>query len=782
MQLRCGSPDGDGDGDTAGDGMSDIDSTLREFLVESHENLDRLDGDLVSLEERPDDQEMLDRIFRTIHTIKGTCGFLGLETLESVSHEGENLLSKLRDGELVANAEITTALLELVDAIREILSEIEETQQEGDRDYAVVISRLRVLSGSAGGAESKSRLGDLLVKNGATEPVDVSEALATQQSGDSRPVGEILVEQGAASSEDVDAALREQSSLRAGGVAESHIRVGVSLLDELMNLVGELVLCRNQILQYGTAQQDGVFLKTAQRLNLITTELQEGVMQTRMQPIGTIWDKFPRVVRDLCVACGKRVRVEMEGRETELDRTLVESIKDPLTHIVRNAVDHGIESPEERSAAGKDPEGRLFLRAFHEGGQVNIEISDDGKGIDCERIRMKAIERGLLRPDQAENMGERELAHLLFHPGFSTAEKVTNVSGRGVGMDVVKSNIEKIGGVVDLQSEVGRGTLVKIKIPLTLAIIPALLVNSGEERYAIPQVSLLELVRVERGGSGNGIEHAHGAPVYRLRGNLLPLVFLSEALGAGAPTAEMSDVTNIVVLQAGEQQFGLVVDDVRDTQEIVVKPLGKQFKHIRCFAGATILGDGRVALILDALGLAEACDLFKARRDEATNEMKSSSASAETQLQSLLLFSVGNDTRMAVPLELVTRLEEFPRNGLEQASGRLAVQYRGHILPLLDLTRLLGRESAAGSSDGDSGEPIQVIVYSEGDRQVGFIVGQILDVIESSYSIDQSSDRQGVRGSAIIETGVTDLIDPREVIETFDPGLLSAESVDGQGA
>ena len=508
--------------------VDELDEVVREFLVESHESLDQLDRDLVALEKDPTSKDRLASIFRTIHTIKGTCGFLSFGKLESVAHVGENLLSRLRDGRLVLNADITSALLSMVDAVRRMLSDIETTGSDGDNDYAELVARLNELQEVLTSAEEER---PSLVEEAAK--LTATASLEVQETAKAVDVAQAIDTALDAAHEKVVAERNpsEQPETHASAVADTTIRVDVHLLDKLMNLVGELVLARNQILQFTSTQEDSSFVATSQRLNLITTELQEGVMKTRMQPIGNIWSKFPRVVRDVALACGKQVRVEMEGRDTELDKTIIEAIKDPLTHVVRNAVDHGVESPEKRIAAGKPAEGRLFMRAFHEGGQVNIEISDDGGGIDPEKLRQKALQRGLVHPDQLARMGEREILNLIFLPGFSTAEKVTNVSGRGVGMDVVKTNIEKIGGAVDIHSKVGVGTTLKIKIPLTLAIIPALVVTSRGERYAIPQVSLLELVRLEGDQAKRSIESIHGAPVYRLRGNLLPLVHLSRELG-----------------------------------------------------------------------------------------------------------------------------------------------------------------------------------------------------------------------------------------------------------
>ena len=484
-------------------------------------------------------------------------------------------------------------------------------------------------------------------------------------------------------------------------------------------------------------------------------------MKTRMQPIGNVWNKLPRIVRDMSVGCGKRVEVEMEGADTELDKTIIEAIKDPLTHIIRNAVDHGIEMPEVRAAAGKTREGHLVLRAFHEGGQVNIEISDDGAGMATEKIKAKAIAKGLVTADHAERMSEREVLNLAFAPGLSTAEQVSNISGRGVGMDVVKTNIEKIGGTVDLQSTRGKGTLLKIKIPLTLAIIPALIVTSGGERFAIPQVSLIELVRCD--GEQAGIENIHGAPVYRLRGNLLPLVDANRELHL--PSQPTSESVNIVVLQAGDRQFGLVVDEINDTEEIVVKPLSKQLKSVACFAGATIMGDGHVALILDVLGLAQMARVLCELREQALSERATAAGESAARRESWLLFRIGKGGRMAIPLSLVSRLEEFPASKIERYAGREVIQYREQIMPLVRLSQALGY---AGAVESDL---LQVVVYSASGRSVGLVVDEILDITDEAAEVQQIQQMKTIKGAAVIQQRVTDLLDV--------PALLAAENLSG---
>ena len=498
-------------------------------------------------------------------------------------------------------------------------------------------------------------------------------------------------------------------------------------------------------------------------------------MKTRMQPIDNIWSKFPRTVRDVALSCGKQVSVEMEGKDTELDKTIIEAIKDPLTHLVRNSVDHGIETSEVRRAAGKNPAGRLYLRAFHEGGQVNIEISDDGAGLDTERIRRKAVEKSLITAEQAARMSEREITNLIFLPGFSTAEKVSNVSGRGVGMDVVKTNIEKIGGTVDVQSTAGAGTTVRMKIPLTLAIIPALIVTSGGDRYAIPQVSLVELVRLDAEQRAKGIEMVHGAPVHRLRGRLLPLVYLDRELdGSGKPSpaaspgggknTNQSDAVNIVVLQADDRQFGLVVDQINDTEEIVVKPLGKQLKGVSAFAGATIMGDGKVVGEV---------------RERATAEKGGvSPTQAKTgNRQTLLLFQPGSSGRMAIPLSLVARLEEFERSQVEQAGQQEVVQYRGQILPLIRVANVVLPSSATASDlpaglNGAARLPLQVVVYAEHGRSVGLVVERILDIVEQEMVLEHPARHAGILGSLLVQQRVTDLLDVQSVVRSALPSFF----------
>ncbi len=681
----------------------ELDEIVKDFLVESYENLVRLDADFLTLEKHPTDEPTLARVFRTIHTIKGTCGFFGFHKLETVSHVGENLLSQLRDGAIRLSPNIATALLKLVDAIRTILQQIETTGVEGEGDYTPLVDTLTRLM------------------NGTTDsPPPIGEA---------EPV---------------------RAMAAPGGLADTTIRVDVALIDKLMTLVGELVLARNQIEQFALRLGDAPFARSVQRLNAITGELQEGVMKTRMQPVGHIWDRFPRIVRDLAAQCGKQVRLELEGKDTELDRSIVEAMKDPLAHIVRNAIDHGIELPAVRVARGKPAEGCLRMRAFHEGGYVIIEIRDDGGGIPPAKVKDKAIEKGLITIEQAANMSDAEAIMLVCTPGFSTADAVTNLSGRGVGMDVVKTNIEAIGGTLDIDSVVECGTTIRVKIPLTLAIIPALIVESGGDRYAIPQIHLREVVRLKIDYRTAQIEYVHNAPVYRLRGRLLPLAFLREQLEL--PDCE-AETAYIAVLQTDGRQFGLVVDVVSDSQEIVVKPLGPDLKTLGIYAGATILGDGRVSLILDVLGLATRAGLHEIA------EASKPSVSTSTGVQTLLVLGMG-ERRLAIPMRHIARLEKIAVRAIERAGDLEVVQYRGEILPLVRFTQLLNGVSAA-TPDAD----LAVAVYAVAGRLIGLVADRIIDIVETTVELRPTAVRPGVLGTAVIQQRVTEIIDVPALLE-----------------
>ncbi len=768
--------------------MSDFDQEIiKEFLVESFEGLGGVERDLLLLEKNSDDPDLLGSIFRCIHSIKGACGFLGFGQLEMITHVGEGLLSQLRDGREVT-PEIIDALLSMVDAVTEVLTSIQNTDSEGTKEYEELMTTLKDLEGSEDEASEEEDLSALMAQLAA-------DKAAEGEAG--REKSEVSVEPPQPDRQQPESSSAPAKATASGGgedaqsVADSSIRVDVDLLDRLMNLVWELVLARNQIVMRTSQDEDSALNAPVQQLNLITAELQEGVMKTRLQPIGNICSKFPRVVRDLSAKCGKKVRLQMEGQETELDRTIIEAIKDPLTHIIRNSVDHGIETPEERVAAGKPDEGRLLIRAFHEGGQVIIEIADDGSGIDAENMRKWAVQKGIITEEEASGLSPKESINLIFRAGFSSKEETTSVSGRGVGMDVVRTNIEKIGGNVDLQTTPGRGTVLKLEIPLTLAIIPALIVRSGGDRYAIPQVSLLELVRLDGEVANTSIEMVHGAPVYRLRGDLLPLVYLHDTLHLGsehrpsshngtgaaangqeAPEEEAgvhghgdgNDAVNIVVLRAENSHFGLVVDEVLDTEEIVVKPLSGQVKSIQAFAGATVAGDGRVALILDVLGLAQQSKVVSEIREDNLGEVDDEVGESETTRRSLLVFAVGEKGRFAMPLSQVARLEEIPTDSIEYSGRRRIVQYRGEIMRLLWVSEVL----ELGDGKVSEGADLQVVVYSHRGRSVGLVVDRIIDVIDEVVEIEDRLADAGSLGSAVVQGQVTDILDAEAVISAFE--------------
>lgn len=751
--------------------MSEQEEIVRDFLVEALEGLDRLDQELVALEADPGNTSILNSIFRTVHSIKGACGFLGFQKLEGISHAGENLLDSLRSGKRSLNPAITSGLLYLVDAVREILRSIQKTGGEGAGDYTAVQRLLSELNGA-----EPPKVPQKVQPTLKTEPAPTnsasevrSNAQATADSSSSKVSSPQEVRPTLSTSspapKTTEPSSDEDRKGASSSIADMSLRIDVGLLDQLMNLVGELVLARNQILQFTKNHSDSAFKSTSQRLNLITSELQEGVMKTRMQPISNVWSKFPRIVRDLAKACGKQVRLEMEGKETELDKTIIEAIKDPLTHIIRNSVDHGLETSEHRAAVGKEPEGTISMRAFHQGGHVIIEIADDGGGLNTEKIRAKALERSLISAEQASKMSPSDVHRLIFLPGFSTAEKITNLSGRGVGMDVVKSNIEKIGGTVDISSSAGSGTCLKIKIPLTLAIIPALIVSCNNERYAIPQVSLVELVRVEGAQIAKNVEQIYGSYFYRLRGNLLPLVSLKQELKLAPSPIDLSNSTeetslNIIVVKADEQTFGLLVDTVHDNEEIVVKPLGKQLKSIPVYAGATIMGDGKVALILDMNGVARVAGLSDGAAARTQQHEAKEAESNEAEKHALLVVQAGSTSRAAIHLPLVDRLEEIDPATIEMACGQKVVQYRQKILPLIDLSEFLTGTPVKGPG------PRHVIVFTISGQSVGFIVEKIIDIVEEAIAVTFTSPTIGVSGSAVIQKQVTDILDLPTIVKT----------------
>ena len=749
-----------------------MDDLLVEFLTETTESLDHLDIELVKLEQDPNDPGLLGNIFRLVHTIKGTCGFLGLPRLESVAHAGENILGKFRDGALTVNPDGVTLILECLDQIKELLSELERTEAEPEGDDQPLIDRLNGYADSgelldqSSPAEAPADPVDLEAANGEADehgfvPVPAAQTGADAESGGDDPAldehGFVPVPASETGAGQTEAAAADtapptptpatksesESSSSESSVANQSIRVNVGLLEDLMTSISELVLSRNQLLQMVRHIEDSEFTAPLQRLNHITTELQENVMKTRMQPIGNAWSKLPRIIRDLAHELKKKIDLQMTGSETELDRQVLEMIKDPLTHMVRNSADHGLEMPEERIEAGKLDTGVVRLRAFHEGGQIVIEISDDGRGISVAKVRQKVLENRLATEAQLAAMSNEQIQAFVFNAGFSTAAEVTNVSGRGVGMDVVRTNIEKIGGTVEMKSVEGKGSTFTIKIPLTLAIVSALIVEAGAERFAMPQISVVELVRTSS-NSEHRIETIHETPVLRLRDQLLPLINLTQALKIeGAVDVDGDAELFIIVVAVGAQRFGVIVDRVFDTEEIVVKPTAPILRSIPLFSGNTILGDGSVVMILDPNGLAGTIGSSKVTDSAETAELRRADEDKKaSERLSLLLFEAGGAEPKAVPLGLVSRLEEMDMSKVESSSGAALIQYRGELMPLVT--------ADGGHPLGETGKR-PVLVFADEDRKMGLVVDRISDIVEQELNIEYAKNSDGGHmGSAVL--------------------------------
>ncbi len=701
-----------------------MDDLLKEILTETNESLDRVDAELVRFEQEPNNRDILGDIFRLVHTIKGTCGFLGLPRLERLTHAAESLIGKFRDG-MPVKAEAVTLVLRTIDRIKAILDALETNEREPAGDDAELIEQFHQMAFHADAKRQPVTASDPLPSSQAAVVPDEQEAT-------------VIAVGHRRSAERADEA-------RGDRLADHSIRVNVDTLDNLMTTVSELVLTRNQLLELERRHEDSDFKVPLQRLSNVTAELQEGVMKTRMQPIGNAWQKLPRIVRDLCAELGKQIELEMDGADTELDRQVLELVRDPLTHLVRNCADHGIERPGERLAAGKPQKGMIRLSACHQGGHIIIEIADDGRGLDLARIRAKAIDRGIAEAEIAAK-SESELSNLIFMPGFSTAGQLTNVSGRGVGMDVVRSNIERIGGTVDLKSVSGKGTTFTIKIPLTLAIVSALIVEAGGERFAIPQLSVLELVRTSN-SSEHRIERIKETPVLRLRNKLLPLLALKDVLQIGK--AE-SDKGFVVVAQVGSQIFGVIVDGVFHTEEIVIKPMSSRLRHITVFSGTTILGDGAVIMILDPNGIAQAFGRMAPAVQAVKADVDTGEDVGAADLTPLLVFRAGSQQPKAVLLSLVARLEEIDCRSIEANNGHHMIQYRGQLMPLL-------RVDTESAINRDGVQP--VLVFADHGRCMGLVVDEIVDIVEQRLDIELASDRPGVLGYAVVKGSATEIVD-----------------------
>jgi two-component system, chemotaxis family, sensor kinase CheA len=724
-----------------------MDDLLREFLIETNESLDVLDVELVRFEQESNNADILGNIFRLFHTIKGTCGFIGLPRLETLAHAAETLMSKFRDGAPVT-ADAVTLVLFAIDRIKELLAELEKHQREPEGVDSDLIHSLDQMVQQCTTPAARSATGTPQELSRALRPGEVSleelERAFQQTPGPVPPIPAPVAEVAASAPEK---SVADDDDRTDSKVANTSIRVSVDTLENLMTMVSELVLTRNQLLDIVRRHGDSEFKVPLQRLSNVTAELQDGVMQTRMQPIGNAWQKLPRIVRDLSAELGKDIELEMHGADTELDRQVLERIKDPLTHMVRNSADHGLESPEARIAAGKPEKGTIRLSAYHEGGHIIIGVADDGRGLDTDRIKAKALACGLASAAEIEKMSEPQIQKFIFTPGFSTAAKVTSVSGRGVGMDVVRNNIDQIGGSIDVQSISGQGLTFTIKIPLTLAIVSALIVEAIGERFAIPQLSVIELVRVHA-KSEHRIERIKDAAVLRLRNKLLPLVRLGSLLQLVADHT-IPEKGFIVVTQVGAQTFGIVVETVFHTEEIVVKPMATKLRHIGMFSGNTILGDGSVIMIVDPNGVSQAVGTSVASTLSARSDGDAEHQAAANTL-SLLVFRAGSPEPKAVPLSLVTRLEEIDCRKIELSNGRHMVQYRGQLMPLVRISDDVGLKR-------DGTQPL--LVFSDAGRSMGLVVDEIIDIVEDSLNIGVGCDRPGVLGSAVIRGRATEILD-----------------------
>ena len=930
------------------------DETLQIFIEESIEHLADIENDFLAIEEAGADidEDMVNKVYRAAHSIKGGAGFMGLDNIKNLTHEIENILGKIRSREMVPNPEIVNVLLLASDAVRNLINDVfnsneidisehvaalksiiegslqqevkeadlsvsddalpaeeehasgtaddlcpdvkvifpaakeavSNAQKEGKHVYLIELDLIHdvqmknkqlfafiqemqqtgiILDGKidmkAVGVLNESSLPDRLPftvlfatifqsedvnmlfeidkkniwavsedlgtqaidKTSQAEPVlsikDKTESPAVEQAKE-KVADEPIKKSQDSTTMEKKTQLTKSPVVAKSPVVDTSLRVHVSLLDSLMTLAGELVLSRNQLVQTILANDHRLLEVAGQRIDMITTELQEAIMLTRMQSIGNVFNKFQRIVRDLARNLGKKVELEIQGKDVELDKTIIEAIGDPLTHLVRNSVDHGIETPDDRHKAGKKPTGKILLKAYHEAGQVNIVISDDGKGLDGDKLAETAVDKGFITEDQLKMMSEKEKVSLIFLPGFSMAKKVTDVSGRGVGMDVVKTNLDKVGGVTDIDSRLGKGTTIRIKLPLTLAIIPCQIISTGGERYAVPQVNMEELLRISADQIKDRIERVGDAEVVRLRGNLLPLIRLADVIGVeriyfdpeeekekqdrriniADRRSKKSDIAtsneqratsneqsatrnredrryhadsalNIVVVSAGALKYGLVVDQLHDPEEIVVKPLGRHLKNCKGYAGATIMGDGRVALILDVAGIAGMAELTSVEGTDRAAEVKKEKAKSQDDLLSLLIFRNAEDEQFAVPLSLVSRIEKVKKEEIEMVGGKKVIQYRGESLPLIAIDDVANVKPLADR------EKLLVIVFLISGKEVGLLATDPVDAMEVlSAGFDESTLKQtGIMGSAIIDNYTTQMVDIFGLMETVNPDWFS---------
>ncbi|MDH3347930.1 MAG: chemotaxis protein CheW [Desulfobulbaceae bacterium] len=802
------------------------DEILQGFIEESLEHLADIENDLLTIEEAGADidEDLVNKVFRAAHSIKGGAGFMGLTIIQELAHAAENVLGLIRSNKLIPTPEIINVLLTASDELQKL---IEDIQNSNDKDISHHIVELNAIF------EGKPPEPQATQPEATPEPTEDLPEIPepeeiTKEIAEPEPYPPPTPEPITASSPATNS--QEQPS-KPISTAETTIRVNVSLLDQLMNMAGELVLARNQLLQTIGAKDFRNMDASGQRIDLVTSELQEAIMLTRMQPIGNVFNKFTRIVRDLSKKLGRQIDLTIVGKEVELDKTIIEAINDPLTHLVRNSVDHGIEKPNDRIKIGKSPRGFIILKAYHEAGQVVIEINDDGKGIDGHKIAAAAINKGLITPEQAKMMSIKEKINLILLPGFSTAEVVTDVSGRGVGMDVVKTNLDKLGGSIEIESEVGKGSNIRIKLPLTLAIIPSQIIMTGGERYAIPQVNLEELLLIPASKVKERVERVGDAEVVRLRGDLLPLLRLADVLGIEKTYTDpesgeikpdkregiadrrsrsssfteqngetknesykrveketntdfnienrsdterrwrASSSLNIVVVSAGSVKYGLIVDMLLDSEEIVIKPLGRHLQQCKGYAGATIMGDGKVALILDISSLARMGDLASLEGSDRATELAKAAkeaVNANKDKQSLLIFRSSEEEQFSVPLSQVERVEKTTQTDIGHIGGRRVIKYQDGSLPLISIDEAAAVQPLADVDD------LLVIVFHLAGKYIGLLSIGPLDTVEINMDIDDSTLKQpGIMGSSIINNQITMLVDIFELVQTLHPDWFS---------
>lgn len=776
-----------------------MDDLLAEFLTETNEGLAGLDRQLLELEKDPQNEEIIRTIFRVIHTIKGTCGFLGLSRLENVAHSTENVLGKLRDKQLTVTLTVSGTLFAAVDRLKAIVAAIEigEEERNPDEDVAIIQALNACLKDEAnvieqvsapveiGGDSSSSA--DVAVNESSLS--DIKDAHEEEKSVESVEIGTLDAAFGLFEDPISDDVIKKDKSTvdnsktqdvvknanegkSATPISQQFIRVHLDVLDNLITLISELVLTRNQLLQLMQTSVDTSFHVPLSRLSYITTELQEEVMKTRMQTIESAWAKFPRIIHDLAKELGKKIDLLQIGGDTELDRQVLELIKDPLTHMIRNSADHGLETPEVRAKAGKPETGTITLKAFHEGGQIVIEIIDDGAGIDPVRLRKKLIEKGLTTPDEVSTLSDWQVINYIFKAGFSTATDITHVSGRGVGMDVVKANIEKLSGTIDLQSTVGRGTHFTIKIPLTLTIISALIFESQNQRFAIPQLSVTELVRVSP-RSAYQIEYVNKTPILRLRKGLLPLIFLENLLGIKATPLDLSQrELCVIVVHFGTMGFGIVVDRVFDTQEIVVKPLSRIFSQIRFFSGSTILGDGGIVLILDQNSIAN--QLKEISGSDAKHAILSQFRPASDKTL-LLVFRVQGKI-YAVPLALVTRISEISKKQIEYVNKTWLIHYQEHLLPVAKFDGNWTTDELKEHPD----DTMPLLIFTDRGNAMGLAIEEIINIIECDLEIEIENKTEGSLGTTLINGQTTSVVDCEYYLQKAFPAWFEHRNIEYQ--